>query len=115
MEFDFQQGGERDGIHYPALKPMSQALRDTGAARTIWYNYEPGNATRYEVSFTPRPDRWGGFEVVMAVTVPQRAAMVLNGKVGLHSLGYMREKLGMLDGDVYALMPLINKYFEENR
>ena len=112
MSFDFQKGGELLGTFYPALKPVSKAVRET---RTLVhgnrYVYEPGNATRYEVVFATFMTDWGE-ETSMTLTNFGKC-MVLSGPVGMYSLGYLQEKLGMKEGDCYALLQLINTYFKE--
>jgi len=111
MDFDFSKGGEDFGRYYPALKPISEACKQfADNAYCSFYQYEPGNGTRYDVIFSRYPTKYG-IQTVMTIANMGKS-MILSGEVGMHSLGYMKEKLNLGEGDCYALIPLINHFYE---
>ena len=112
-ELNFEKGGQHYGVYFPALRPAYAAIKGSGKfIHSAFYEYEPGNATRYEVAFNTI-DHGYGPETVMTV-VNFRKSMIVNGPMFSPSqIGYMKEKLDIGEGDCYALMPLINHYFEE--
>jgi hypothetical protein len=112
-ELNFEKGSVQYGVHYPALKPVAAAIKREGKfINTALYEYEPGNATRYVVLFATYNTGYGP-ETVMTV-VNMNASMIIPGRFFSPSqIGYMKEKLGILEGDCYALMPLVNAYLEE--
>lgn len=113
MDFDYEKGGEMFGGYYPPLKPPLTAIKGfTLPVKSVFYIYEPGNGTHYEVLFTTYNNVYGR-ETVMTL-VNFRKSMVLPGPVEMHSLDYMQEKLQINEGDCYALIPLINQFFKEN-
>mgnify|MGYP005831235951 CR=1 FL=1 len=114
MEFDYEKGGEEFGVYYPPLKPVAKAIKFSSVGPdSAYYHYEPGNGTRYEVVFVRHLNGYSEVEqVTMAVTCPRNAAMIVPEKLGMYSLGYMQEKLKMLEGDCYALIPLVNYHME---
>lgn len=113
MSFDFSKGGEINDMYFPALKPVDEAIKSSALpTHSSFFNYQPGNGTLYEVVFTTWSPRPGSTRTVMTL-VNFRRSMEVSGKMDLYSLGYMREKLGFGEGDCYALIPLINRYFEE--
>jgi hypothetical protein len=112
-DLNFETGGEQYGMYFPPLRPLAKAIRrDTPPVYTAAYEYEPGNASRYVVVFNTY-DFGYGQETVMTVA-NLNASMIVPGPFHSPSqIGYMAEKLGLLEGDCYALMPLINHYLEE--
>lgn len=96
---------------YPALKTVSEASTRLHVAESVSCVYQPGNGTRYEVVFS-KFDHGYGPETVMTI-INMRKAMIIPSAMGMHSLGYMQEKLGLGEGDCYALIPLINSYLED--
>ena len=112
MGFDYQVGGEEYGVYYPALKPVDQAIKvQHGIINSVFYDYQPGNGTRYEVLFNSFETKYGRRTVMTIINM--NASMELNGSLGIMSIGYMKEKLGLLDGDCYAIIQLVNTYLEE--
>lgn len=112
MDFDYEKGGEEWGTYYPPLKaPWRGGIVFSDGT---YFHYEPGNGTRYEVLFTRFDTEYEKNRVAMTVLCPRNAAMIIPDELGLHSLGYMQEKLKMLEGDCYALIPLVNQYLKEN-
>ena len=112
MAFDFQAGGEQYGVYFPALKTVGESIKSqVGLINSVFYDYQPGNGTRYEVLFNTFETKHGRRTVMTLVGF--RKSMELSGSMGLHSIDYLREKLGLGGGDCYALIPLINAYFEE--
>lgn len=111
--FDFVQGGEFSGCYYPALKPMKDAIKFSYVDEHVGvYQYEPGNGTRYDVIINEVPTPYG-MQVVLTL-VNFRKSMIIPSPMGMHSLGYMVEKLNINPGDCYALLPLINCWFSDN-
>ena len=112
-DLNFETGSVQNGQYFPALRPMHAAItKDSPPVYTAHYEYEPGNATRYVVVFNTYDTGYGP-ETVMTV-VNMNAAMIIPGPFHSPSqIGYMQEKLKLLEGDCYALMPLINHYLEE--
>jgi hypothetical protein len=109
MEFDYQKGGEEYGRYYPALKPIKEStMYVSHVTPCSYYQYEPGNGTRYDVVFSEYPTKHG-MQQLMTIANMGRS-MILSGEVGMYSLSYMREKLGLGEGDCYALLQLINWY-----
>lgn len=109
---DFQAGHEFGGVYFPPLKPVDKACVDMdGVGECVYVRYEPGNGTRYEVVFSCYVTQDGG-QVLMTI-VNMGKSMIIASKMGLYSLDYMHEKLGLGLGDCYALIPLINRYLEE--
>lgn len=117
MDFNYEKGGEDCGCYYPPLKPVLDAIRfESGWKDHSYFHYEPGNGTRYEVIFTRfRTEYVEGDRTVMTVICPRNAAMIVSGELGMYSLTYMQEKLKILEGDCYALIPLVNHYLKENK
>jgi hypothetical protein len=116
--FDFQKGGVIFRKYYPELKPIASALVHTSSGPNLgtYYHYEPGNMTRYEVIFTNFLDVYGETITLMSVVCPRNAAMILpKYKFEMYDLDYMQEKLGMGEGDCYALIQLINYHFDMMR
>ena len=112
MGFDFQSGGEEFGVYFPALKSVGEAIKSQAIDySSVFYDYQPGNGTRYEVLFNSFRTKYGRRTVMTIVNM--NASMELNGELGIVSIGYMKEKLGLLDGDCYALIQLVNSYLEE--
>lgn len=111
--FDFQAGGVYGATYYPSLKSIGEALitNTGGGGQAYYYHYEPGNMTRYEVVFCEYTDTYDNQIVLMSIVNPRRATMMIplvRHEWGLHDIAYMKEKLGMGEGDCYALIPLIN-------
>jgi hypothetical protein len=107
-EHDFEKGGVIFGKFFPGLKVPAVAVRVSKNIESMYFDYEPGNMTRYQVLFSDL----AGQRVVMTI-VNMRKAMELSGPMNETSIGYMEEKLGLNAGDCYALIPLINHYFDE--
>jgi hypothetical protein len=107
-EHDFEKGGVIFGKFFPGLKLPSAAVSKSKNVESVFYAYEPGNMTRYELLFSNLANQ----RVVMTI-VNMRKSMELSGPLNEYSIGYMTEKLGLGEGDCYALIPLINHYFEE--
>lgn len=112
FELNFKEGSSHGSVYYPPLKSVPQAIEDSDfGGKSVFYRYEPGNATRYEVLFSTYRTPWG-LETVMTV-VNFGKSMVISGP--MHSTSqvwYMKGKLDMNEGDCYALMPLVNHYLE---
>lgn len=106
-----------DETYYPQLKPLDQAVVACHPVLGEFYHYEPGNGTRYEVILTRRiardPDYYPRV-VVSIVNFGRGRSMVIPMGVPLdkHNISYMREKMGILEGDAWALIPLINRFME---
>ena len=112
-DLDFENGSVQNGQYYPALRPMAKAIRrDSPPIYTAAYEYEPGNATRYVVVFNTY-DFGYGQETVMTVANMNTSMIIPGPFFSPAQIGYMVEKLKLLEGDCYALMPLINHYLEE--
>lgn len=114
-DMNFEKGGVHGGVHYPPLRPveLGAALRDMGEiVHSAYYQYEPGNATRYDVIFTTYRARWGQ-QTVMTVVNMKKCMVIPERLEWSYQLGYMQEKLELGAGDCYALMPLVNAYLEE--
>ena len=120
--FDFQKGGEVDGILYPALRPLEKAvIRRDSLGDAEFVHYEPGNGTRYEVFIVLRPgsirgaDDWYPYGAIAVVNFGRPASMALpEHDLGLHDVDYIHEKMGVNLGDAYALIPLINDFIERH-
>ena len=112
-EFDFQRGGELHGKRYPKLKTLGESIVyvDPGIDR-VYYHYEPGNMTRYEVIFSELSVEYDDEPMtVMTVMCPRQRCMVIPHRMfHMYDLDYMMEKLEMLEGDCYALIQLINHH-----
>lgn len=108
---DFSVSRIEGNKFFPALKPVSAASTRAHVDESYSCVYQPGNGTRYEVVFSKFNNGLGP-EIVMTI-VNMRKAMIIPSQMGMHSLGYMQEKLGLGEGDCYALIPLINSYLEE--
>jgi hypothetical protein len=107
----FKDGGEWMGKYYPKLKDVNQAiLKRQTPSNSDFFVYEPGNGTHYEVLFSTY-NHYGQHTVMTIINM--RKSMILMQPMDLINIGYMREKLDLGEGDCYALIPLINKYFEE--
>lgn len=113
-EFDFTKGGEFHGGYYPALKITGDGIVSYNEGASTYYDYQPGNMTRYQVVFSKYPSEWGGTETLMSI-VNMNTCMVIPGEMNMLSLDYMMEKLGLMRGDCYALIPLINRYVRSDR
>ena len=112
MDFDYSKGGVVFNKFYPGLRPIHEAVRkDVPPFYTAFYVYEPGNATRYEALFNTYDDGFGRKTVLTLVNF--RRSMIITNEMSITSLDYMQEKLGLGEGDCYALIPLINHYLEE--
>lgn len=111
MDFDFSAGGEQFGKYFPPLKPVAAAVSRVHNDESYSCVYQPGNGTRYEVAFS-RYNIGNGPETVMTI-INMRKAMIIPSYMGMHSIGYMTEKLGLGEGDCYALIPLINAYITD--
>ena len=112
MSQNFQIGVLENDTWYPALKTVQAAIvSQIGHVNSVFYDYQPGNGTRYEVLFNSFMTKYGRRTVMTLVNF--NASMELNGSLGMASIGYMREKLGMLEGDCYALIQLVNMHLEE--
>ena len=112
MDFNFQTGGVQNDVFYPALKPVGVAIKEqVGLLHAVYYDYQPGNGTRYEVVFNSFKTEYGRKTVMTVANF--NCSMELNYPLGLVSIGYMKEKLGLREGDCYALIPLINTFLEE--
>ena len=107
-EHNFEKGGVIFGKFFPGLKLASMAISKSKNIESVFFAYEPGNMTRYEVLFSNLANQ----RVVMTI-INMRKSMELSGPLNEYSIGYMQEKLGLSEGDCYALIPLINHYFEE--
>jgi hypothetical protein len=108
---DFSTSRIEGNKFYPALKPVAASISRGHTAESYSCVYQPGNGTRYEVVFSEF-DIGNGPETVMTI-VNMRKAMIIPSQMGMHSLGYMQEKLGLGEGDCYALIQLINDYLNE--
>jgi hypothetical protein len=108
---DFSVSRIEGNRFYPALKSVAEASTRAHNANSYSCVYQPGNGTRYEVVFSEF-NNGNGPEIVMTI-VNMRKAMIIPSQMGMHSLGYMQEKLGLGEGDCYALIPLINDFLEE--
>lgn len=116
MNFDYQKGGEDCGKYFPALKLVHDATVASADCKSVYYHYEPGNMTRYEVIFTRFNTKYETNKVVMTVFCPRNTSMVLPGdEMGMYSINYMQDKLGMSEGDCYALIQLINHYLKATK
>lgn len=108
----FETGGEWMGKYYPKLKDVNEAIvKRRGPTNQDYFQYEPGNGTRYDVLFSTYNDGYGQKTVMTLVNM--RKAMILTQQMDLINMGYMKEKLDLGEGDCYALIPLINFYFAE--
>ncbi len=113
-DLNFEKGCVWYDLRFPALRPVPKAIQKSSGDPTYcrYFDYEPGNATRYEVAFCTYPTG-NGLQTVMTI-VNMHRSMVIPGRLEWsYQLGYMREKLELSDADCYALMPLINHYLEE--
>lgn len=112
-DLNFQQDNEIYGVLFPALLPVEKAIkRQTGSVESRYYTYEPGNMTRYDVIFNVYDAGWGP-EMVMTI-INLNTAMVIPSR--MHSptqISYLKDKLGLGEGDCYALMQLINYHMEK--
>lgn len=110
MDFDYNAGGEYDGAYYPALKPLSEAIRRESPSLCQFFIYEPGNGTRYDVLISTFNT---GYSVQHNVSIVNMGrSMMFSGPFSMVALSYMKEKLNLNYGDCYALIPLINAYLE---
>lgn len=109
---EVEGGWVRGGVFYPRLRHPKLACRQfpRWGAGFEYLEYEPGNCTRYEVLIGSLP----GMRVLLAV-VNMRVCMELPGKQDPFRTGYMQEKLGLGEGDCYALAWLANWYFDGMR
>jgi hypothetical protein len=107
---DFSVSRIEGNKFFPALKHVSEATSRVHVNESYSCVYQPGNGTRYEVVFS-KFNNGNGPEIVMTI-VNMRKAMIIPSQMGMHSLGYMQEKLSLGEGDCYALIPLINDYLE---
>ena len=108
---DFETYAIEPRSKYPP-QPVGVAIKEqVGLLHAVYYDYQPGNGTRYEVLFNSFRTKYGRRTVMTIVNM--NASMELNGELGIVSIGYMKEKLGLLDGDCYALIQLANTYLEE--
>ena len=108
----FKAGGVWQGVYYPKLKPIFAAVPSAVEAEFCsYFQYEPGNGTRYDVLFSTYNDGYGSKTVMTLVNM--RKAMIISNEMSLVNIGYMQEKLDLGEGDCYALIPLINHYLEE--
>ena len=108
----FKAGGVWQGMYYPKLKNVNQAIcRRISPSDADYFHYEPGNGTRYDVLFSTYNDGYGQKTVMTLVNM--RKAMIISNEMSLVNIGYMQEKLDLGEGDCYALIPLINHYLEE--
>lgn len=101
------------------LKPMDEALKAIVPTKGKFYHYEPGNGTRYEV-FISRRELTGykyypelvvsimNFDRPCSMTVP-----LFDGEPDMYP-DYVREKMGILEGDALAIRELVKYYLEEN-
>lgn len=112
-ELNFETGGVHNDLYFPPLKDADKAIVKVVVSDfSAFYHYEPGNGTRYEVVFSTYNDGFG--EKTVMTLVNFRKTMVLTSEMRWASqIGYMKEKLGLGEGDCYALMPLINQYLED--
>lgn len=112
---------EIEGAYYPDLKTMDEAIRLEAPTVGKFYHYEPGNGTRYEVFLSLRKDVGAEHEDylpkvgISIMNFNRPCSMIIPWKSSLqhYDIDYMCEKMGILNGDAYALIPLINRFLSE--
>lgn len=110
---------EIDGMYYPDLKPLDKAVVFSTQTRGSFYHYEPGNGTRYEVFLTKRNrtdhphDEYYPVLTVAVMNFDRPCSMTLpfpDAPLDKHNIDYMVEKMKILPGDAWALIPLVNQF-----
>jgi hypothetical protein len=107
---------ELNGMWYPDLKPVDKATVARLDGESVMYHYEPGNGTRYEAVFARiyRTEQSKLYpRVILTICNFDRpCSMVVPDvqKLTENDLEYIREKMGVLAGDAWALLHLINHY-----
>jgi len=111
-QHDFEKGGVIYGKFFPGLKTVAASVSRSKEGKSWFGIYQPGNGTRYEFIFSEY-DFGHGPETMLTI-VNMRKCMIIPGPMFPDtSIGYMVEKLGLNEGDCYALIPLINDYLTE--
>lgn len=117
---------ERNGVYYPELKPLDKAIRFMAEGHSQFFIYEPGNGTRYEVFITFRHPGRGAFKdarfqedfpfgSICIVNFDRPCSMpLIPYRYSIDDVGYIADKMDILAGDAWALVPLINSFLEEH-
>ncbi len=115
--FDFSKGRVVHGRFLDSLRDLDRAIKvEAQSGRSYYFDYEPGNGTKYRVLFSYAPGYdVGEKEIVMTIINFGRSMIIPGGKMDtVGQLDYMHEKLGNLNiADCYALMPLINFFLQK--
>lgn len=110
---------EHNGVHFPDLKPLDQAVLFDAPGHCHFYHYEPDNGTRYEVMISRRnrtDHKYDAYYPLLTVAVmnfDRPCSMTIpfpDAPLGVHNIDYMMDKMGILNGDAWALLPLINRF-----
>lgn len=109
------------GEWYPDLKSLNEGIKLQAPVVGKFYHYEPGNGTRYEVFLSLRKDVGALHEdylpkvSISIMNFGRPCSMIIPWKSSLehYDIGYMCDKMGILPGDAWALIPLINEFLKE--
>lgn len=110
-----------DGVAFPNPKPLEDAVLGRATCSGIFYHYEPGNGTRYDIWLTKK-NIHSPNSMFVETGNPKYAAIITNfGRPAMLTWTYplvdsdiweMSHQSGISPVDVFVLLPLLRAFSE---